>query len=243
MKRRKRQAAREQLQADGMSVGALQHAQQYVNDPELASRNWRGPQGEAWADRNPKDLEATDMSWLERYSVTKTYAARDALRSVPRVGRWLELGRSAGAHTEVLNRLGFEELFGFDVCFAPLLLGRFPRVQADAYQLPFASGSFEGMFMSGSLMHCGPNERMLGTVKEIDRVTRRWWFIMELWSTDLRLVSFGDLLPPAWLCPWEKAIPHTMPHWALRYHKVYDLKPNNAGRSAPMCVTLFERIG
>lgn len=214
----------------------------YVDNPDLAAAKWKTYQGEKWAERNPKAVAETDKSWAARYGILKSYAARDALRSVPRTGKWLELGCAAGAHLELMAYVGFTDLVGFDISLPPLKLHRWPRVQADALCLPFASGAFDGICMSGSLMHCGPDQRMRDTWHEIDRVARRWWFMMELWGWELQLVSFGELLPPAWLCPWDRELPKELPHWEVRYHKVYDLV-REPSRRAPMCVTLLERTG
>lgn len=225
-----------------MNPEQLADLQSYVDDPDLAAAKWKAYHGEKWAERNPKAVAETDQSWVTRYGILKSWAARDALRTVQRTGKWLELGCASGAHMELMAYVGFADLVGFDISLAPLRLHRWPRVQADALHLPFASGAFEGICMSGSLMHCGPDQRMAGTWAEIDRVARRWWFLMELWSAGRELVSFGELLPPAWLCPWEKELTAALPHWEVRYHRIYDLK-NHDGRRAPMCVMLLERAG
>lgn len=216
----------------------------YVDNPDLAAAQWKEYQGERWAARNPQSLAATEESWRNRYGTTKSYTARDALRGVPREGRWLDLGCATGAHSDLMAYIGFTDIIGFDVSLPPLRQNRWPCVQADALHLPFANRSFEGICMSGSLMHCGPDARMFETWAEIDRVTRRWWFLIELWSESLQIVSFGELLPPAWLCEWDKEIPKRLPHWAVRYNKVYQLRPGwGASRAAPMSVTLLERVG
>lgn len=201
--------------------------------------------GDAWSKRNPVDPAATDESWVIRYGMPKSWVMREALRSVPRDMTWFELGCSAGAHMRVLESLGFSEPLGADLCFDALRKGRSRRVvQADALTLPFADQSIDGLTTSGTLMHLGPELRLTESFLEILRVTRRYLFFMELYSPEGMFLSFGDLLPPAWIYPWDEVLPPFMPEgWGVLYRKRYDLLPTAAGLRAPMLVYLLGRKG
>lgn len=217
---------------------------QYGGDEDLAFKEWKGHQGTAWANRNPVTLTATNESWSNRYGAPKTWAATEALRGVPRDGPWLEVGCAAGAFMELLAYVGFTRLYGMDASLEPLRkVKQGPRCQADALRLPFGDGALDGIATSGTLMHLGPHERLRSSAREMSRVAGRWMFFMELWADRPFFVSFGDLLPPAWLYPWEHLIHWLGPEWGVRYHRVYELRREFVASAvrAPMSVTLLER--
>ena len=226
------------------NITPKQHAdlQGYETDPERAPREWRTYQGGRWADRNPADALSTDESFRERYGITKTWAARDALRSVARDVSVLEVGCSRGAHMSLFGALGFSDVMGMDISLQALQLARTRNVcQGDALHLPFADASVDLLTTAGTIMHLGPSPRLRACLLEMARVTRRYLFLVELWSDRIMVVSFGDLLPPVWLCGWEATVPHVLgaERWLVRYHHVYNLP--RRGVLAPLCFTLLER--
>lgn len=211
--------------------------------PHLAARAWYGPMGDAWAERNPTDGPTTDKSWLTRYGLPKTQVMAEALADVSRDVSWFELGCSAGAHMRILGDLGFTSPTGADISFGSLRKCEKGHVlQADALRLPFADRSVDGLTTSGTLMHLGPPERLSLTFMEILRVTRRYLFFMEIWAAQPTFYSFGNLLPPAWVYPWDEALlPFIGDEWDVTYSKRYELLPTARGLVAPICVLLIER--
>lgn len=216
---------------------------QYESETHMAAREWRGAQGSAWSARNPADTKATDESWAIRYGATKTWALCEALRDVPRDVRWLELGCSSGAHMRALTSAGFPDPLGMDLSFDALRRHGGGRVaQADALRLPLADDSVDGLTTSGTLMHLGPADRLSASVKEILRVTRRYLFLIEMWSPEPIFVSFGDLLPPAWLYPWDEALlPALGSEWEITYAHRYELLRTDGVLRSPMSVTVIAR--
>lgn len=213
--------------------------------PHMAARAWYGAMGESWADRNPVDGPATDKSWVIRYGVPKSQVMSEALECVPRDVGWFELGCSAGAHMRILSDLGFVNPIGADISLGSLRkCERGHVVQADALRLPFADQSIDGLTTSGTLMHLGPPERLSASFSEIIRVTRRYLFFMEIWTEDPTFLSFGNLLPPAWVYPWDEAVlPFIADEWDVIYNRRYELLPTARGLVAPICVLLIVRKG
>lgn len=206
--------------------------------------DWRGPQGAAWADRNPTSAWATDDSWLIRYGMRKTDLVREMLELVPRETSWLELGCSTGAHLRCLNVAGFPNGFGLDVSFPALqACPKGAVVLADGCHLPFADQSWDGITTSGGLMHVGPlHPFLVDCLREIDRVARRWLFSIELRTDEPSEIRFGPngmLMPSAWTYPWEHLLPRALAlRWELRAHLVL-----RSERFKDMSVVLLERKG
>ena len=218
---------------------------QKFNDVEGAVvQAWKDGQSAKWAARNPVSVADTDDSFRRRYGLSKTWAVRDAVRSVPREGRWLEVGCSAGAHMALMQSLGFQDIVGVDIGLEPLANGPYRGrcAQADARYLPFADLTFEGVTTAGSFMHLGPPDNMRECARGLTRLARRWWLLIELWSAEPHLVSFGDLLPPVWLYPWETVLPGVLgPEWSVVSQQTYEL--NQPGRRAPLMFLLLKRAG
>lgn len=232
------------LNSAALTQEELAKYDRYQTELNRAAGEWRGESGGRWAGRNPTDVAGTDASWMQRYGHPKTWVAQDALRGVSRDISWLEIGCASGAHMRVLEAIGFRGIVGTDVNLGGLQdADRGVVCQSDAAALPFADQSVDGIATSGTLMHLGPATRMEHSVREMFRVARRYIFIIELWAEEGMLVVFGDLLPPAWLYPWEVALaPFFEDKWEIRYREVYNLKGQEGrGLRAPMCVMLIER--
>ncbi len=235
------------INADAVTPEQMEQYECYQNELNRAASEWRAGTGARWADRNPTDVEGTNASWMTRYGKPKTWVVHDALRTVPRDVKWLEIGCSSGAHSRVLEAVGFRGLVGTDVNRDSLLAGSIGRVcQADAAALPYPTDGVDGITTGGTLMHLGPADRLTESVREIFRVARSYVFLVELWSAEPMMVLFGDLLPPAWLYPWEQVLlPFMDDGWEVVYHEVHHLIKikGQSKLTAPMGVTLIARKG
>lgn len=207
-----------------------------------AALEWRGIKGDEWAARNPTTVEETNRSWVERYNVRKSWAVRDALRSVPAGSSWLEIGCSHGAHMRIMESAGYD-VTGVDIHAGALPHAPKGRVLVgDALALPFADDAFGGVATSGTMMHLGPPARMGESIREMFRVARRWVFWIEMWNSEPMFVDFGDLAPPAWLQDWPAVVGRFFGDtWKVVYQNNYRLVMDRPGFKAPICFMLAER--
>jgi len=88
------------------------------------------------------------------------------LSALPRGARVADLGCGSGVFTELLRRTGYASV-GLDISPKLVALGRskYPGlelIEGDAENLPFASGSLDGVLLSG-LVHHFPDPRRLAT--------------------------------------------------------------------------------
>lgn len=86
----------------------------------------------------------------------------------------LDLGAGPGCDSTELRRLGLRAI-SLDLSLGMLRAGLLefpgPRVQADARQLPFRSGSLDGVWANASLLHLSPAE-VAEALREARRVLR-----------------------------------------------------------------------
>ena len=172
-----------------------------------AVAGWRGIQGAAWAQRNPKGSDDTDVSWRIRFGHSKRVWLRTFLRgAVPPDSTWLDVGCSAGAHMRAMNEIGLRCWAGCDLNH-PAMDGVPAAVVADVRHLPYADASFDGVTCSGTLMHTGGEGHLMQALREMARVARSYMLFVELWQPQPMKVDFKGLMPGAWVYPWERAIP------------------------------------
>lgn len=209
---------------------------------DIMERAWRAPIGNRWAERNPTTVEATDLSFITRYGMTKSWLVGDALRAVPADSSWLEVGCSGGAHMRMLQSLGHPRVVGVDVNLEGMSEAPEGRVaQARARHLPFIDGAVDGIATSGTLIHLGPPDRLRASLHEFARVSRRWLFFIELWSAQPVILAFGNLLPPAWTMPWEESIPKVLPEWEIRHSSVHHHAMADGYDASSIGMLLMER--
>jgi SAM-dependent methyltransferase len=121
---------------------------------------------DAHADSDEYDVFAPEAN-------EKLIAAFMRLSGLPRGARVVDLGCGSGVFTALLRRNGFDSV-GVDISPKLVALGRrkYPGLElmeGDAENLPFESGSFDGVLLSG-LVHHFPDPRRLA--REVKRILK-----------------------------------------------------------------------
>jgi pseudaminic acid biosynthesis-associated methylase len=166
---------------------------------------WRGPQGQEYTSRNPRTPEATEALYANYYGMTRTEMNKEFVGGLPKDIRILEVGCNIGMQLVILNRMGFNHLYGIDVqllekadCFAFKL--------APAQAIPFKDGYFDLVVTNGLLIHI-PEVELGQVVGEICRVTKRYVWGFEYFSPTRRMIPYqgqNDLLWADDYCAWFK---------------------------------------
>ncbi len=113
--------------------------------------------------------------------------------------------------------------------------------QSRARQLPFADRSVDGIATSGTLIHLGPPDMLRAALEEFARVSRRWFFFIELWAQEPTLMVFGNLLPPAWAYPWDQNLLNHLPGWVPRHTSVHKMATDHNYDVSSIAMILMER--
>lgn len=208
-----------------------------------AHDEWRGIKGAAWGERNPTSVEGTDRSWRKRFGYGKKSFIRSALSGVvPTGSTWLDVGSSGGGHMSTMRAVGQDCRFGCDLNLDSLRHLPVAAV-ADAQRLPYATGSFDGVTTSGTLMHVGPDQHVVDALNECARVARKYLLFVEVWQPTPMQIGFGDLMPPAWVFPWERVIPMVLsPAWTMERCRLARTC-GRVPRCQPLMMVLMRREG
>lgn len=223
-------------------------ARPYLGDADKQRREWEQGEGKAWADRNPKDAEGTDASWLESYGCKKTDVIRGMLSGwARRETTWLEPGCSAGAHMRCMIEAGWPDIEGCDVAEGAMEGSglRLAMRYGDFAALPYPDRSFDGVTTSGTLMHMVPARRAETALAEVDRVARWAYLSFEVWQPSTRTVQYDTGMPPALLCPWQVTLPAYLgpKGWVLVSSLlVLPVRRPGSGFPFPISVNLMVRL-
>ena len=149
-----------------------------MNLPRSYQR-WAGSFGGAYTERNYDETVAdVDAEYSERFGVTQTELLKRYFAHVDHDARILEVGCNVGVQLEILQSLGFQNLYGLDIHRNALLMMKDirPAIQplhGSAHRLPFPADSFDVIFTVDVLMHMPP-EILEEVIDEIIRCSRRF---------------------------------------------------------------------
>lgn len=155
---------------------------------------WSGPFGKNYLERNPKSGEEVDRLYLEKYGIKRSELNEEFLGNFDKNSRILEVGVNCGSQLELLENMGFKDLWGIDVSQDALamLKKKHPNynvVLASAVDIPFKNNFFDIVFTSGVLIHI--HEKNLGKViDEIVRVSKKYVFGFEYFSNERTEIEY-----------------------------------------------------
>lgn len=149
-----------------------------MDDDSSQARTWIEEPGKRYTDRNPHSVEDLEDLRTEQYGVTQTELYEAVLGGVDRDSRVLEVGTNVGVQLRCLRRMGFENLYGFDVQEYAISKCREydPDVHAfvaDATSIPVKDEQFDLVFTNGVLLTMPPNV-VRDVMAEVVRCSRRY---------------------------------------------------------------------
>lgn len=150
---------------------------------------WSGPKGDKYARRFFWTPAEVDAHWLKNYSnFPRAVIVKEALDTrVPKDASILEVGTNCGNQLQILKDMGYTDLSGTDINALAIQTMKNKRpwvgsVVAPTDRLPFFDKTFDMVMTCWTLCHMPP-AKYLAAIKEIKRVTRKWVFISEPYST------------------------------------------------------------
>lgn len=149
---------------------------------------WSGEFGTEYTKRNSFSLKNFDNSYREKYGITRTELNRKFLNNLDRKIRILEVGSNIGIQLALLQKMGFENLYGIEINkIAVQLSKKFTKdiniIWGSAFDIPFKDGYFDLVFTSGVLIHIHPHD-LNSVMQEIHRCTKKYIWGFEYFSED-----------------------------------------------------------
>jgi pseudaminic acid biosynthesis-associated methylase len=170
---------------------------------------WTGQFGRDYTDRNVLDVDALDALYAANYGVTRTSLNEEFLSDVGPKARILEVGCNMGNQLLLLEKMGFQNLYGIEI--QPYALEKATsRIQnatlqvASAFEIPYPDEHFDMVFTSGVLIHIAPEDLGLA-IKEIHRVTRKYIWGLEYFAPRATEISYFGHNQLLWKMDYAKS--------------------------------------
>ena len=157
-------------------------------------QTWTGQFGRDYTDRNALDVNALNSLYVGNYGVSRTSLNEEFLAGIGPEARILEVGCNMGNQLLLLEKMGFQNLYGIEV--QPYALEKAKsRVRhatlqvATAFEIPYPNEHFDLVFTSGVLIHIAP-EDLSFAIKEIHRVARKYIWGLEYFASQATEISY-----------------------------------------------------
>jgi len=165
-----------------------------INNQQI--RRWRGAFGEAYTERNASIVGVTEEQYKQNFGLSRSDLNELFLDDLNRDLRILEVGTNVGIQLELLERLGFENLYGIDIQHKAILEAhrqrpKFNIIEGNVLDIPFKSDFFDLVFTSGLLIHVHPDD-IDKALQEIVRCTRRYVWGFEYYSDEYEEVRYRE---------------------------------------------------
>jgi pseudaminic acid biosynthesis-associated methylase len=189
-------------------------------------QEWAGSFGEEYVARHPATIEEYEQLYIQNIGITRSAINQEFFADIPRTARILEVGTNVGMQLALLDRMGFENLYGVEIQWKAIeaLRARLPRanvVRGSALDIPFKDGFFDLVFTSGVLIHInafpkGDAPADLDVVmREIDRCSRRWIFGDEYFAEKMQEIPYRGKTAMMWKGDYAARYREVCPHLRL----------------------------
>lgn len=155
---------------------------------------WTGVFGRRYTERNTFTTDQLNGLYKREYGVTRISMNRDFLDGMDRSIRILEVGSNVGNQLNLLQRMGFRNLYGIEPqWYAVNALRKFTKninvITGSVFDIPFKDGYFDIVFTSGVLIHISP-EDIGKAVKEIVRCSKKYIWGFEYYSKSYEQIVY-----------------------------------------------------
>jgi pseudaminic acid biosynthesis-associated methylase len=136
----------------------------------------------------------TEERFKQIFGLSRSDLNERFLDDLDRDLRILEVGTNVGIQLELLERLGFQNLYGIDIQYKAILEAhrqrpKFNIIEGNVLDIPFKSDFFDLVFTSGLLIHVHPDD-IIKALQEIVRCTRRYVWGFEYYSDEYEEVRY-----------------------------------------------------
>lgn len=151
----------------------------------LQERIWIGDFGHEYTDRNIMSPDELDKVTIKDYGISRTELNKEFLDEI-KLDKILEVGCNAGNQLLLLQKMGFNNLWGIELQEYAVEIAR-KRVseinisKGSAFDIPFEDVYFDMVFTSGVLIHISPKD-INKALDEIYRCTSNYIWGMEFYS-------------------------------------------------------------
>ena len=171
-------------------------------------KRWTGKFGNEYVDRNPQTMIEMDNLYVSNYGITRTKLNKEFLDKFNKNVRILEVGCNVGTQLKMLQKRGFEKLYGIElnnhaVELSKKLTKNINIIRGSGFDLPFKDNFFDLIFTSGVLIHINPKD-IDKIMKEIYRCSKKFMWGFEYYADKYTEINYRGNKNLLWKANFSK---------------------------------------
>lgn len=150
------------------------------------TQKWTGRFGKRYTERNALNLKDLDKLYRRNCGLTRTEMNYSFLGKIDRNLRTLEVGSNIGNQLLLLQKMGFNNLYGIEINKHAIELSKSRTkniniIQGSAFDIPFKDAFFDLVYTAGVLIHIHPKD-IVKVMKEIHRCSNKYIWGYEFYA-------------------------------------------------------------
>ncbi|MEK6938083.1 MAG: pseudaminic acid biosynthesis-associated methylase, partial [Nanoarchaeota archaeon] len=131
--------------------------------------------------------------YKEIFGITITDLNKEFISLLDKDSHILEVGCNIGKQLEIIEKMGFTNLWGIDINTNVLKIAKEKKewnlVEGSAFDIPFKDNFFEMVFTSGVMIHIHPHD-LDKIFDEMYRVTKKYIWCFEYFSENCQEIEY-----------------------------------------------------
>jgi pseudaminic acid biosynthesis-associated methylase len=195
------------------------------------TEKWEGEFGQAYTQRNPYTVHATNNLYQKLYGVTRMEMNQEFIGSLPFSMRILEVGSNVGAQLLILREMGFQNLYGIEIQieaieFSKSVSREIHIIPGTASDIPFKNSFFDLVFTSGVLIHISPHD-IRNVMKEVYRCSRKYIWGFEYFAEEYTEIVYRGVKNLLWKANFARMYLDLFRELSLTKEKKFSYIGNN----------------
>lgn len=155
---------------------------------------WGGDFGREYTERSPQTPDQLNEHYLNLFGHDRESMNMEFLGNLNRDIRILEVGSNVGVQLQLLQRMGFRNLYGVELQQYAVELSKnltqgINIIQGSGFDIPYRDEWFDLVYTSGVLIHISPDDLPL-IMGEIYRCSASWIWGYEYYAPSLQEIPY-----------------------------------------------------
>ena len=188
---------------------------------------WESEFGKGYIKRNNQDNRDFDKIYQKKFGISRSQMNKNFL-SKKRIKNILEVGCNIGNQLSILQKLGFENLYGVEINKTAIEIAKkrtkdINIIHGSAFDLPFKDEHFDLVFTSGVLIHISPRD-VKKAMREIHRTSKKYILGFEYFSDKHQKIEYRGNKDHLWKGNFAQMYLDLFPDLKLVKEEKYEYK-------------------
>src|SRR3989344_7812295 len=179
-----------------------------MNKNTFQEKIWSDKFGKEYVARNMLNITSENELYKKNYGITRMKMDEEFIGKLNRSMKILEVGSNIGIQLVLLQKMGFENLYGIEINkdiveLAKLKTKNINIIYGSALDIPFKDNYFDLVFTSGVLIHIAPKS-IRKAIREIYRCSKKYILGLEYYSPTYTQISYHGQKNLLWKTDFSK---------------------------------------